>query len=58
MFNAMSGLTKFFICCLIVSGGASESNGQTLLAPPFGLQWSDTPDKILDWAADRTLMLR
>ena len=55
MFNAMSGLTKFLICCLIVCGGASESNGQELLAPPFGLHWGDTPDKILDWAADKKL---
>ena len=55
MFNAMSGLTKFIFCCLIVSGGASGANGQTLLAPPFGLQWGDTPDKILNWAADKKL---
>ena len=55
MFNAMSGLTKFFICCLIVSGVASKSNGQALLTPPFGLQWGDTPDKVLDWASDKKL---
>lgn len=28
---------------------------QAILAPPFGLQWGDTPDKILDWAQAKKL---
>ena len=28
---------------------------QAILAPPFGLQWGDTPDKVLDWARDKNL---
>lgn len=26
------------------------ATGQAILAPPFGLEWGDKPDKILDWA--------
>ena len=28
---------------------------QSLLPPPFGLQWGDQPDKILDWAEAKKL---
>ncbi|MBT8044956.1 MAG: hypothetical protein KJO79_08390, partial [Verrucomicrobiae bacterium] len=29
--------------------------GQAILAPPFGLQWGDSPDKVLDWADAKKL---
>jgi len=38
---------------LLLSGGSLAA--QAILAPPFGLQWGDTPDKILDWAREKNL---
>ncbi len=31
---------------------------QAILAPPFGLHWGDTPDKVLDWAQTKKLDIR
>ena len=42
-----------FITLLIC--GAQVLNAQSLLPPPFGLQWGDQPDKILDWAEGKKL---
>ena len=41
---------------LLLSGGGVAA--QAILAPPFGLQWGDTPDKILDWAREKNLEVR
>lgn len=35
------------VCLFLCQGGV---NAQAILAPPFGLEWGDTPDKVLDWA--------
>jgi hypothetical protein len=32
-----------------------KSEAQAILAPPFGLHWGDTPDKVLDWAQSKNL---
>lgn len=34
----------------LLLGCGQKLTAQAILAPPFGLQWGDTPDKILDWA--------
>ena len=43
--------------CLFFAGALSGevAIGQAILAPPFGLQWGDTPDKILDWSEEKNL---
>lgn len=38
---------------LMLSGQSLAA--QAILAPPFGLQWGDTPDKVLDWAEAKKL---
>ena len=40
---------------LVVLMCGSKLEAQAILAPPFGLHWGDTPDKILDWARDKHL---
>jgi hypothetical protein len=34
----------------LLLGCGQKLTAQAILAPPFGLHWGDTPDKILDWA--------
>lgn len=38
-----------------VAGAVGSLQAQALLPPPFGLEWGDTPDKVLDWAAEQKL---
>jgi hypothetical protein len=33
----------------------ASSHAQSLLAPPFGLKWGDTPEKLFDWAERQKL---
>lgn len=47
--------TRVAVFVLFLAGLVSGAYGQALLAPPFGLQWGDTPDKILDWAEAQKL---
>ena len=35
--------------------GAAGAAAQALLEPPFGLRWSDTPEKLIDWASRHSL---
>lgn len=55
MFAAVSRLVKFLICCVMAIEICDTSMGQAILAPPFGLHWGDTPDKVLNWAYDKKL---
>ncbi len=40
---------------LLVASAGQRLAAQAILAPPFGLQWGDTPDKVLDWAETKKL---
>lgn len=40
---------------MVASAVCTVSHGQAILAPPFGLQWGDTPDKVLNWAGNKKL---
>ena len=40
---------------MVAIAACSVSHGQAILAPPFGLQWGDTPDKVLNWASKKKL---
>lgn len=40
---------------LVTLSGFQKLQAQAILAPPFGLQWGDTPDKVLDWAQSKHL---
>jgi len=46
-------IESFVLAVLLLSGG--QVAAQAILAPPFGLQWGGTPDKVLDWARDKNL---
>lgn len=43
-----------WLCAVCFLGGHGVS-AQAILAPPFGLQWGDTPDKVLQWAETQKL---
>lgn len=43
------------VLCVIGAPLCGQLKAQAILAPPFGLQWGDTPDKILDWAQNMKL---
>ena len=43
---------KFLVIYILIS---INIHAQALLPPPFGLQWGDTPDKVLDWAEELKL---
>ena len=55
MLNALSRVVKICICAVVITVMCPVSHAQAILAPPFGLQWGDTPDKILDWASNKEL---
>ncbi|BDS08515.1 hypothetical protein NT6N_35550 [Oceaniferula spumae] len=40
---------------MVFSLGIGGASAQAILAPPFGMQWGDNPDKILDWAQAKKL---
>ena len=41
--------------CVIFFFGSGAVFGQAILPPPFGLQWGDNMDKVLDWAETEKL---
>ena len=44
------------VLVIVISLWCSERlSAQAILAPPFGLQWGDRPDKVLDWAEAKKL---
>lgn len=43
------------VWCAVFAFWIDDAQAQALLAPPFGLQWGDTPDKVLDWAEEQAL---
>ena len=49
-FHHWAYLAAIFL--LAVAGQAAE---QTLLEPPFGLHWGDSPEKLIAWATRHTL---
>ncbi len=56
----MNGLFRWVVKLHVIIGAvmislAGDVSGQALLAPPFGLQWGNTPDKVLDWAESQKL---
>jgi len=60
MCGAVCRLIRILFClfsfCLINASVLCErASAQALLSPPFGLQWGDTPDKVLDWAEQKKL---
>jgi hypothetical protein len=47
-------MTRFiFSMALLVS----TTLGQDILAPPFGLRWGDSPEKLVEWATRKSLDL-
>ena len=52
MFSKMIGM-KALVVVFIFS--TLDICAQAILAPPFGLQWGDTPDKVLKWAEEKEL---
>lgn len=44
-----------FFCLINASMLCEKAYAQAILSPPFGLQWGDTPDKILSWAEEKKL---
>ncbi|WAC21613.1 hypothetical protein OVA24_09475 [Luteolibacter sp. SL250] len=46
----ISGLILIFLLC-----AARTAVGQAILEPPFGLQWGDSPQKLIDWAGRHSL---
>lgn len=42
-------------CLLVLLATLRIASGQAVLEPPFGLQWGDSPEKLIDWAARHTL---
>lgn len=45
----------FILAALWGAMASGRASAQAILPPPFGLQWGDTPDKILDWAQAQKL---
>lgn len=43
-------LRSIIATLLFLVSGAGTASAQAILAPPFGLQWGDSMDKVLDWA--------
>lgn len=44
----------------VVSGvllGVSAAHAQTIIQPPFGLRWGDTPEKLISWSSKHSLDL-
>ena len=46
---------KFLVIYILIS---INIHAQAILSPPFGLQWGDTPDKVLDWAEELKLNVK
>ncbi|MCP5538333.1 MAG: hypothetical protein H7A51_19130 [Akkermansiaceae bacterium] len=47
---------NILLLCLAATWVLSvPTHAQAILSPPFGLQWGDTPDKVMDWAEAKKL---
>ncbi len=46
---------KYVLVIAISLWCGERLSAQAILAPPFGLQWGDRPDKVLDWAEAKKL---
>jgi len=53
--GGMMAMRMVMVAILLIFISGQRLVAQAILAPPFGLQWGDTPDKILDWARDKHL---
>ncbi len=51
MFRRSTGLSVF----LFIAAAAFPAAGQSVLEPPFGLRWGDSPEKLIVWAAKHSL---
>ncbi|MBK1854463.1 hypothetical protein JO972_05810 [Verrucomicrobiaceae bacterium 5K15] len=52
--NKMMCMVPLWLIALSLLGIANI-RAQAILAPPFGMQWGDKPDKVLDWAQAKKL---
>lgn len=50
-----SGFCRWTWRVLLVLLVAGQAAGQAILAPPFGLHWGDSPEKLMAWASRQTL---
>lgn len=55
MSGGVSRLIQISICLLFACALHQRAAAQAILSPPFGLQWGDTPDKVLEWAEQKKL---
>jgi len=55
MSGKVTRLITMLICPLFAVVLCQKAAAQAILSPPFGLQWGDTPDKVLDWAEQKKL---
>lgn len=55
MNGAAHRLRWLLVAACLFLGCRDDVRAQAILAPPFGLQWGDTPDKVLDWAEAKKL---
>jgi hypothetical protein len=55
MFGRITKSLFLALGLLMVLSGGQRLAAQAILAPPFGLQWGDTPDKVLEWAETKKL---
>ncbi len=46
-----------FILGLLILLGSVSAHGQELLKPPFGMNWGDSPEKLVSWATTNGLDL-
>lgn len=53
--DGMRGGKLVIVTVLLMLVSGHRLSAQAILAPPFGLQWGGTPDKILDWAQAKRL---
>lgn len=43
------------LCLVVLPAGASRA--QSLIEPPFGLRWGDSPEKLISWSSKHSLDL-
>lgn len=54
----MHGLPRLLIhCAALLALAAAPLAAQTLIEPPFGLRWGDSPEKLITWATRHSLDL-
>lgn len=45
------------LACQLITVGASDLRAQSILEPPFGLRWGDSPEKLISWSSKHSLNL-